>query len=173
MASATGESSSARGFSCQAATRKRAMATRVKIQAKVMERAPVASARILVRGFSLSKRRSAMRLMVMAAERAETMATTIQRIWRKVGQPCEVKRAARSAPVRAKGKAKMECSNLIISRTVRMRPAIADSGPGFLCFGMGTGRAVHFLLPQADLREHGANMLVDEIVAGAAGAGHT
>src|ERR1700756_3640189 len=65
-----------------------------------------------------------MRLMVMAAERAATIATTIQRIWRSVGQEFRVARAASNAPVSAKGKAKTECSNLIISSTVRMREAL-------------------------------------------------
>lgn len=62
--------------------------------------------------------------MVMAAERAATMATTIHRICRNVGQPCVVTRAASKAPTSAKGNAKTECSNLIISSTVPMRPAI-------------------------------------------------
>src|SRR5256885_1900050 len=105
-----------------------------------------------------------MRLMVMAAERAETMATTIQRIWRKEGQPCDVKRAASSAPVSAKGRAKMECSNLIISRTVRMRPAMAPSGLRFLRFGMRTGPAVHPILSETNLSKHAANVLRYEIV---------
>src|SRR5258706_13081653 len=105
-----------------------------------------------------------MRLMVIAAERAETMATTIQRIWRHVGQPCEVKRAARRAPVSAKGRAKMECSNLIISRTVRMRPAMAASGLRFLRFGMRTGPTVHLILSETNLRKHAANVLRYEIV---------
>src|SRR5580704_13012125 len=61
-----------------------------------------------------------MRLMVMAAERAPTMATIIQRICRQVGRPPPT-RAASSAPTNAKGRAKMECSNLIISRTVCTR----------------------------------------------------
>src|SRR5256885_12939355 len=93
-----------------------------------------------------------MRLMVMAAERAETMATTIQRIWRHEGQPCEVNRAASSAPVSAKGSAKMECSNLIISRTVPMRPAMAASGLRFLRFGVRTGPAVHPILGETNLQ---------------------
>src|SRR5256885_6763822 len=105
-----------------------------------------------------------MRLTVMAAERAETMATTIQRTWRREGQPCDVKRAASSAPVSANGSAKMECSNLIISRTVRMRPAMAASGLRFLRFGMRTGPAVHPILSETNLRKHAANVLRYEIV---------
>src|SRR5689334_3098902 len=107
-----------------------------------------------------------MRLMVIAAERAETIAAIIHRIWRNVGQPCEVKRAARSAPVSAKGSANTECSNLIISRTVRMRPAMAASGLRFLRFGVRAGPAVHLILSETDLSEHAANVLRNEVVDG-------
>src|SRR6266403_6385125 len=62
-----------------------------------------------------------MRFSVIAAERAATIATTIHKTCRSVGQPCSVARAASSAPVSANGSAKTECSNLIISRTVRIR----------------------------------------------------
>src|SRR5215468_10570827 len=109
-----------------------------------------------------------MRLMVMAAERAETIAMIIQRICRSVGQPCDVKRAASNAPVSANGKANTECSNLIISRTVRIRPAIALSpcllGLGGILFRMRAGPAIHLVLSQADLSEHSANVLHYEIV---------
>ena len=57
-----------------------------------------------------------MRLNVIAALRAPTMATISQKSCRSVGQP----RTASSAPVSAKGKAKTECSNLIISSVVRV-----------------------------------------------------
>src|SRR5262249_29665852 len=119
-----GASFSARGLSCHAPTRNAAIAQSVKIQAKLSVRAPVANARCAVRGFSLSYRRSAMRLIVIAALRAATMATMIQSSCRQVGQPLLVKRAASNAPVRAKGRANTECSNLIISRTVRRRPCV-------------------------------------------------
>ena len=62
--------------------------------------------------------------MVMAADRAATIATTIHRTCRNVGQPCRVARAASSAPVSANGSANTECSNLIISSTVRRRPLL-------------------------------------------------
>jgi hypothetical protein len=65
-----------------------------------------------------------MRFSVIAADLAATIATTIHKTCRSVGQPCKVARAASNAPVSANGSAKTECSNLIISRTVRMRPAI-------------------------------------------------
>src|SRR6202011_6097643 len=53
------------------------------------------------------------------------MATTIHSICRHAGQEWNVARAASSAPVSVNGKAKTECSNLIISSTVFMRLAIA------------------------------------------------
>ncbi len=65
-----------------------------------------------------------MRFMVMAADRAATIATTIHKIWRSEGHPCRVARAASNAPVNANGNANTECSNLIISSTVFIRLAI-------------------------------------------------
>src|SRR5258708_29860742 len=62
-----------------------------------------------------------MRLTVIGALRAATMATKIQSTCFSEGQACVVNRAASNAPVSAKGSAKTECSNLIISRTVRRR----------------------------------------------------
>jgi hypothetical protein len=53
----------------------------------------------------------------MAAERAETMATSIQSSVERLGMPC----AASKAAVSAKGSAKMECSDLIISSVMRIR----------------------------------------------------
>src|SRR5579859_422478 len=106
-----------------------------------------------------------MRLIVIAAERADTIATMIQATWRSVGQLCEVKRAASNAPVSANGNANTECSNLIISRTVRMRPAIA------LCLrllglGMRTGPAVHLILSKSNLCKNAANVLRNKVVDG-------
>src|SRR5277367_1155577 len=107
-----------------------------------------------------------MRFTVIAAERAATMATTIQTNWRRVGQPrggwC-VARAASNAPVRANGSANTECSNLIISSTVRMRPAIAKLR---LClfYARLTRPAIHILLRKLDLREYAANILRHQIV---------
>src|SRR5580692_5384319 len=163
---ASGANLSARELSCHAATKNKATAASVKNQANCSESAPVARARCFVRGFSRSYRRSTMRFMAMAAERAATMATTIQTYWRSVGQPfggwC-VARAARSAPVSANGSAKMECSNLIISSTVRMRPGIL--GLGLRLFGAGlAGPAVHIFLTKIDLCENPKNILRDEVV---------
>src|SRR6266478_2749609 len=107
-----------------------------------------------------------MRFMVIAAERAATIAMTIHRICRSVGQPLApwcVARAASSAPVSANGSANTECSNLIISSTVRMRPVITKS-----CLGLFSRRlprpAVHFFLWQIDLREDAADVLCDQVV---------
>src|SRR5579859_5185515 len=72
-----------------------------------------------------------MRFIVIAADRAATIATTIHRIWRNVGQPFRVARAASSAPVSANGSANTECSNLIISSTVRMRPLLMAEKSAF------------------------------------------
>ena len=52
----------------------------------------------------------------MAAERAETIQTTIQPRTRSGGHPF----AASTAPVSAKGRAKIECSHLIISSVMRV-----------------------------------------------------
>src|SRR6267142_2959655 len=84
-----------------------------------------------------------MRLMVMAALRAATMATMIHRNCLHVGQPCEVKRAASSAPVSANGSAKTECSNLIISRIVRMRLALTGKPQEFQHRGHREHREKH------------------------------
>src|SRR5436305_377077 len=105
-----------------------------------------------------------MRLMVMAAERADTMAITIQRNCCQVGQRWEVKRAASNAPVRAKGSANTECSNLIISSTVRMRLLIkGSSGLSFFCGGRASP-AEHGVLRQIHLSEYPADVLHYEIV---------
>src|SRR5271154_6170769 len=110
-----------------------------------------------------------MRLTVMAADRAATMATTIQKTCCTEGQPCGgwcVARAASSAPVSANGSANTECSNLIISSTVRMRPCcIAASGIGFLR-RQAAGPAIHLFLWKIDLRQNAAHVLCDQIVDG-------
>src|SRR5579863_682225 len=63
-----------------------------------------------------------MRLKAIATERAPAIATTIQAIL--IHRPSRGKPASRhasSAPVRAKGSAKTECSNLIMSSVRRRR----------------------------------------------------
>src|SRR5690242_16544962 len=99
MKRASGTSFSASELNSHAATTKTVTAASVKSQAKVVESTPVASARWAVRGLVLSKRTSAMRLTVIAADRAEIMATTIHKICFHDGQPRVVKRAARSVAV--------------------------------------------------------------------------
>ena len=73
---------------------------------------------------------SAHRLKAMAAERAVTMHTTIQTSCIGCGQP----RAASTVAVSAKGRAKTECSHLIISRVWPMerRSGIVQVYPGRL-----------------------------------------
>src|SRR3954454_11214020 len=73
-------------------------------------------ARIAVRGLAASILASAMRLKAIAAERAEIMHRTIQPSLAAVGIPP----AASMAAQRANGKAKIECSHLIISSVVLM-----------------------------------------------------
>ncbi len=108
-----------------------------------------------------------MRFTVIAAERAATMATTIQKTCCTEGQPCGgwcVARAASSAPVSANGSANTECSNLIISSTVRMRPCcIALSGIGFFR-RQAAGPAIHLFLRKIDLRQNAAHVLRHQIV---------
>src|SRR5262245_64029384 len=105
-----------------------------------------------------------MRLMVIAALRAATIATMIHTICFHDGQPCQTKRAASSAPVRAKGSANTECSNLIISRTVRMRLLMGMR----LCLGFfrggRAGPAEHCVLRQIHLRQHSADVLRYKVV---------
>src|SRR6185437_11892398 len=73
-------------------------------------------ARAAVRGFTASISASTRRLKAIAAVRAPTMQTMIQPSTRGGGHPP----AASTAPVRANGSAKIECSHLIISRVTRV-----------------------------------------------------
>src|SRR6202012_1597005 len=77
-------------------------------------RLPAGIARPRVRGLAASKPASAQRLNAMAADRAVTMQTTIQKILLHDGHP----EAASIAPERANGRANIECSHLIISSVV-------------------------------------------------------
>jgi len=81
------------------------------------------NARIEVRGLRASIRRSAMRLKAIAAERAPTIATTIQKNCFNVGSPF----APSTAPRSANGNAKSVCSILIISRVVRVLLITVDT----------------------------------------------
>src|ERR1700722_5699042 len=109
-----------------------------------------------------------MRLTVMAAERAATMATTIHSSCRNVGQPWLVARAASSAPVKANGKANTECSNLIISSTVP-RGLVVMAGAASRLGLLGCRRAqpaIHLVLRQSDLRQPAAYVLGNQGVDG-------
>src|SRR5688572_29872153 len=99
-----------------AANRKTAAETSVNAQTKPTESRPAGMARVAVRGLRASRFRSAMRLKAIAAERAPTIATMIQRICRRVGRPL----AASTAPRKANGSAKSVCSILIISSVKRV-----------------------------------------------------
>src|ERR1700730_5624784 len=140
-----GESFSANGFNCHAAITNNAEARSVKAQAKPMESSPVANARIAVRGLRRSYSRSAMRFMVIAAERAPTIATMIQRICQTLGKR-PASRAASRAPTSAKGRAKTECSNLIISSTIRSRPFFAFGEAALLTDASGWSWGVIYRL---------------------------
>src|ERR1700677_4705077 len=110
----TGDRNNVSRFSCAAARIKASDITTVKPATKRRLSTPVGIARPAVRGLAASRRASAHRLKAMAAERAVTMHTTIQKTLRHSGHPA----AASIAPARAKGRAKIECSHLIISSVV-------------------------------------------------------
>src|ERR1700733_11059175 len=105
MPRATGDNSSDRRFSCEAATTKIVHEITTKLATNPGESIPAGRARVRVRGLAASMEASASRLNAMAAERAETIATTIQSSACAVGQPP----AAKSAPHKANGNTKTEC----------------------------------------------------------------
>ena len=86
----------------------------VNPMANRIDNVPRANARLLVLGFNLSWRTSAIRLNAIAALRPPTMATTIQVNCQPVGKPFR----ANNAPINAKGRAKTVCSNLIMSNVI-------------------------------------------------------
>lgn len=86
----------------------------VNSAANLIERVPRGSARSRVLGFDLSKWKSAIRLKVMAALLAPTIAARIQNACQSVGKPFR----ASNAPINAKGRAKSVCSNLIMSSVI-------------------------------------------------------
>src|SRR5665811_767341 len=92
-----------------------ALDTTTNVATNAGERCPAGKARVLVRGLAASMEASAQRLNAIAAERAATMATMIHTSWRSEGNPP----AASMAPQSANGRAKMECSHLIISSVTR------------------------------------------------------
>src|SRR5260370_31207550 len=89
---------------------------KTNVQTNVCESAQVGIARVAVRGLAASICASASRLKAIAAERAETMHSPIQPSCAAVGKPP----AASNAPHKAKGRAKIECSHLIMSRVILM-----------------------------------------------------
>src|SRR5262245_65090052 len=78
MASASGDSRAHNGLRRQAANTKTAEAMPTKIVASDRLMTPRGSSRPAVRGFNRSKEASTNRLKPMAADRADTIATTIQ-----------------------------------------------------------------------------------------------
>jgi hypothetical protein len=86
----------------------------VKAIANDVESFPDGNARLRVLGFNPSNRMSTIRLKVMAALRAPTIAATIHPICRPDGRPP----LASTAPMKANGSAKIVCSNLIISSVI-------------------------------------------------------
>src|SRR5579872_298487 len=117
-ASATGDSRKASRFNCHAAKTKIPQETITKVATKAGDKVPDGMARVWVRGLAASIEASARRLKAIAAERAPTIATTIQISVCADGHPP----AASMAPHMANGSTKMECSHLIISRvTPRLR----------------------------------------------------
>src|SRR6266700_7097751 len=105
-----------------------------KITANLRESVPAGMARVAVRGLAASICASATRLNAMAAERADTMHRTIHPSCTAGGIPP----AASMAPHSANGRAKLECSHLIISRVVLM---FAKTGTEHC-----SGRYVHWAL---------------------------
>src|SRR5579864_4199255 len=105
----------AKRLSWDAAKTKIAQETSTNVITKPGVRVPAGRARIWVRGLAASMEASARRLKAIAAERAATMATTIQASVRVFGRPF----AASMAPQRANGSTNTECSHLIISRVTR------------------------------------------------------
>ena len=109
-------------FSAQAEAKNRMQEAIVKPQQKPRESNPAGMWRPFVRGLRASISASTRRLNAMAAERAPTIASTIQS---SVHQPREVNpplsRNASIAPVSAKGSANTECSKRIISSVRRRR----------------------------------------------------
>src|SRR5690348_13755326 len=108
--------------SSRAAQKKARQETAVKPQAKRVDNKPAGRCRCAVRLFRASISASSRRLNAIAADRAATIATAIQ----KKRQPSPsisnpLSRQARRAPVKAKGSANTECSNFIMSSVSRRR----------------------------------------------------
>src|SRR5262249_34810941 len=105
MARARGERAAHKGLRRQAAKTNTAEATPQNRVASRELMTPRGSSRPEVLGLRASNRASTSRLKPMAADRAETIATTIQKTADQVIGAC---RPASSAPAKAKGSAKTE-----------------------------------------------------------------
>ena len=102
-------------LSWEAAKTNSAHDTSTNVMTKPGVSVPAGRARVWVRGLAASIDASARRLKAIAADRAVTMAMTIQTKACPLGKPF----AASMAPQSANGSTKMECSHLIISRVTR------------------------------------------------------
>src|SRR5579875_1203492 len=111
-----GESSKVRRFSIAAPRTNSPAETTVNASTKLRVSSPAGSARFAVRGLAASNSASTRRLNAIAADRALTMQTIIHASTRAGGHPP----AASTAPVSANGRAKIECSHLIISSVMRV-----------------------------------------------------
>ncbi len=98
-------------MSIPAARTKAATETPTKSHTSRLVRTPRGSSREAVRGLRASIAWSARRFTPIAALRAATMATTIQKRTRPSNPPCRV---ARAKEARANGSAKTECEKRII-----------------------------------------------------------
>ena len=103
-------------FSIYAAKKKITKDTMIKITVWTGAIRPVGIALSFVRGFKASILQSISLFKNMAAERAPTIATIIQRILSNDGIPL----ADSIAPINANGRAKRVCENLIISSIIRI-----------------------------------------------------
>ena len=170
-ARATGESSSASRLNLHAATTSNAAAQMVKAHANGTESAPVTSARFFVRGFSrvVAHVRDAIdrhRERPRADHGDDDPRDLPPRGPRGTASVACTVRAASSAAVSANGSAKMECSNLIISSTVRMRlSSSVNFQPSFASAGFRAAfPSILLFLRQINLGQRAANILLDEIV---------
>src|SRR5688572_1036312 len=125
IASATGARARHTGDSAAAAATKSAVEAASTPQAHPAASLPLGSGREAVRGLAASMARSAMRLKVIAAVRAPTMAATIQAACHAVGSPP----APRTIPITAKGSANRVCGKATSSPVSRARCAAAASRP--------------------------------------------
>src|ERR1051325_3894690 len=126
MASATGDSARQSGFNRQAATTNTSDANVTNATASPGVIAPRGSSRLAVRGLSASIRASTRRLNPIAALRADTMATRIQRRGAPTNADSVRSRTASSAPASANGSAKTEWLKRTNEPYVRTRSSMIE-----------------------------------------------